>query len=360
MTAPEFSARRAALAEALGPHTAEVMLVSSPASIRYLCGFTGSNGLLLAGSGKAVLLTDPRYTIQAGAETDCEVAIAKGPLYEAASRLIARRRWRRVGIDQTRITYGAYVELGKFFPGNAVLLPVPALVEPLRAVKSAGEAELIRRSVQTNSLAFDRAIRHLKAEATENDVAAEIEYQMRLAGAEKPAFETIVAAGARSALPHAQPTSERLGTNRLLLIDMGAVQSGYCSDMTRTLHLGKPGPKSRKLYKAVLEAQLAAIDAVRHDVRADAVDRAARRVLRAHGFDKQFVHSTGHGLGLEIHEPPRIGKRDKTRLVAGMAITIEPGVYLEGYGGVRIEDTVLVTATGCEVLTPTSKEFLAV
>jgi Xaa-Pro aminopeptidase len=180
---------------------------------------------------------------------------------------------------------------------------------------------------------------------------------MRSLGAEKAAFETIVASGPRTALPHAQPTSNVLAVNQLLLVDMGALQSGYCSDMTRMLHLGTPSLKSRKLYRAVLEAQLAAIDSVREDVTAASVDQKARAVLKSHGFEKYFVHSTGHGLGLEIHEPPRLGKRDKTRLKAGMVVTIEPGAYIQGTGGVRIEDTVLVTANGCEILTPTSKEL---
>jgi Xaa-Pro aminopeptidase len=182
---------------------------------------------------------------------------------------------------------------------------------------------------------------------------------MRRHGAEKASFDTIVAAGARSALVHAQPSAEPLGSDQLLLIDMGATRNGYVSDMTRTVFLGTPGRKVRKMYDSVLMAQLAGIAAVREGVTAEQVDRATRRVLRADGLDKAFVHSTGHGLGLEIHEPPRLGKKDQTRLRAGMTITIEPGVYVEGFGGIRIEDTVVVTAGGCEVLTPTTKEFIA-
>lgn len=195
---------------------------------------------------------------------------------------------------------------------------------------------------------------------TEKDLAAEIEFQQRKFGADGPAFESIVAAGPRSALPHARPTSERLGANRLLLMDTGALQSGYCSDMTRVVHLGTPSGKAKRLYKAVCEAQLAAIDALKPKITAAAVDKAARDVLRRHGLADAFLHSTGHGLGLEIHEPPRLGRKDKTRLEAGMVITIEPGAYVEGFGGVRIEDTVLITAGGCEILTPTSREFLVV
>lgn len=191
----------------------------------------------------------------------------------------------------------------------------------------------------------------------EQDLAAELEYRMRRLGAEKPSFETIVAAGVRSALPHAQPTAARFATGDLVVVDMGALEDGYCSDMTRMLFFGSPGAKVKRAYRAVREAQLAAIDAVRPGQAAARIDRAARTVLKAYGLDRAFVHSTGHGLGLEIHEPPRIGKRDKTRLEAGMAITIEPGVYLEGFGGIRIEDTVVVTTQGCEILTPTSKEL---
>jgi Xaa-Pro aminopeptidase len=180
---------------------------------------------------------------------------------------------------------------------------------------------------------------------------------MRRLGAEKPSFGTIVAAGARSALPHAQPTAARLMPGDLVVVDMGAFQDGYASDMTRMLSVGAASAKVKRMYRAVLEAQLAAIDAVRGGVATVRVDTAARRVLAGYGLDRAFIHSTGHGLGLEIHEPPRLGKRDRHRLRPGMAITIEPGAYIEGFGGVRIEDTVVVTETGCEILTPTSKDL---
>jgi Xaa-Pro aminopeptidase len=257
-----------------------------------------------------------------------------------------------------RIPYAAYSELQGNLRLGASLKPVTNVVERLRMVKSATEVQLIRQSVTTNSHAYDRAVARLKPSSTEADFAAELEYQMRRLGAEKAAFETIVAGGPRSALPHARPTSEALAPDRLLLVDMGALQAGYCSDMTRMMHLGRVGAKAKKLFKAVLEAQLAAVDAVREGVAAFRVDRKARQVLKAFGYDKLFIHSTGHGLGLEIHEPPRLGKGDNTKLESGMVVTIEPGAYIEGFGGVRIEDTVVVTRNGCEVLTPTSKELL--
>jgi Xaa-Pro aminopeptidase len=211
--------------------------------------------------------------------------------------------------------------------------------------------------VNTNSRAFEQTIARVRPGMSERDLASELEYRMRRLGAEKPSFETIVASGVRSALPHAHPTAARLTPGDLVVVDMGAFQDGYASDMTRMLSVGAPNAKGKRMYRAVLEAQLAAIDAVRPGVTTVSVDRAARRVLAGHGLDHCFIHSTGHGLGLEIHEPPRLGKRDRRRLCPGMAITIEPGAYIDGFGGVRIEDTVVVTESGCEILTPTPKDL---
>jgi Xaa-Pro aminopeptidase len=194
---------------------------------------------------------------------------------------------------------------------------------------------------------------------TETALAAEIDYQSRKLGADGPSFDTIVAAGERAALPHARPGAAKIGAG-MLLIDMGAFLNGYASDMTRMLHIGLATAKYKRAYRAVLEAQLASIAAVRPGATAASIDRAGRRVLLGYGLEREFIHSTGHGLGLEIHEGPRLGKSDKTKLETGMAITIEPGVYIEGWGGIRIEDTVLVTGYGCEILTPTSKDLVEV
>jgi Xaa-Pro aminopeptidase len=228
----------------------------------------------------------------------------------------------------------------------------------MRMIKTDDEIARIRRSVLTNSEAVEKTVGSIRPGVSESAIAAELEFKMRRLGAEKAAFETIVAAGQRTALPHAQPTSQKLANDELLLIDMGACQNGYMSDMTRTLFVGRPDRKIRSMYKAVLNANLAAIDSVREGATAGQIDHKARQVLESEGLGKSFVHSTGHGLGLEIHESPRIGKKEATRLEAGMVITIEPGAYIRGFGGIRIEDTVLVTRHGCEVLTPTSKELI--
>jgi len=353
----EFEQRRQTVAAGLAGHKLDGLLVSFGPNLRYLSGFTGSNALLLVTPVRSILFTDPRYTIQAGQESTCQVHISKGPLVPDMVAAIARLRLRRVGYEPAMMSVEAYQTFEAKVPAKASLVAVKGWIEDLRTVKSPSEIARIRRSVETNSQAFEQGVARVKPGMKEQDLAAELEYRMRRLGAEKPSFETIVAGGERSALPHAQPTAARFANGQLIVVDMGALQDGYCSDMTRMLFLGTPGTKVKRTYKAVLEAQRAGIDAVRAGARSASVDAAARKVLRGYGLDKAFVHSTGHGLGLEIHEPPRLGKRDKSRLKAGMAITIEPGVYLEGFGGIRIEDTVLVTEKGCEILTPTSKEL---
>lgn len=356
----EFEQRRQTVASGFAEHKLDGLLISFGPNLRYLSGFTGSNGLLLVMPEKSLLFTDPRYTIQASQESTCQVKISKGPLVTDIVLAIAKMGLKRVGYEPALMSCDAYESVASHVPGRTSLVGVRGWIEELRTIKSAGEIELIRRSVNTNSKAFEQAVAGVRPGMKEQDLAAGLEYRMRRLGAEKPSFETIVAGGVRSALPHAQPTAARFRTGDLVVVDMGALQEGYCSDMTRMLFLGSPGPKVKRMYKAVLEAQLAGIDAVRAGARTAAVDGAARRVLKGYGLDRAFIHSTGHGLGLEIHEPPRLGKRDKGRLKAGMAITIEPGVYIEGFGGIRIEDTVLVTERGCEILTPTSKELRVV
>jgi Xaa-Pro aminopeptidase len=235
---------------------------------------------------------------------------------------------------------------------------VSGLVERLRMVKSPEEVATIRASVKLNSAALEQAMGRFKVGMTEVDLAAEIDYRMRLLGADGTAFDTIVASGQRSALPHAHPTGHPIEADELLLIDMGATVAGYASDMTRCYVVGKATAKIRRIYKAVLDSQLAALALLKPGITCARLDQAVRKVLRGHGLDKLFVHSTGHGLGLEIHERPRIGKKELVKFEAGMTVTIEPGVYQEGTGGVRIEDTVVVTERGCEVLTPTKKDLV--
>lgn len=360
----QYQQRRQTVAAGLEERKLDCLLIAFSPNLRWLSGFTGSNGALLIlpenGPGNSILFSDPRYRIQAAQEADCKIRIAKGSLVLEVVASLIKAGVKRIGDEPARMTCDVFDSIHSRLPMGASLEPVAGWIEELRMQKSAAELALIKRSVDTNSRAFEQGVARIKSGISERDLAAELEYRMRRLGAEKPAFETIVAAGVRSALPHAQPTGARLAPGDLVVVDMGAFQDGYASDMTRMLSVGTPNAKVKRMYRAVLEAQLAAIDAVRPGVTAVSVDTAARRVLAGFGLDHCFIHSTGHGLGLEIHEPPRLGKRDRHRLRPGMAITIEPGAYIEGFGGVRIEDTVVVTANGCEILTSTPKELRVV
>jgi Xaa-Pro aminopeptidase len=237
-------------------------------------------------------------------------------------------------------------------------LAIDGMAESLRAKKDVDEIARIREAARVGSQVMEEAIGLVRPGITELDIAAEIGYRMRRKGASGESFEAIVAAGPRSALPHARPTARKIGRNELVVLDLGAILRRYCSDLTRTVHVGKASARASQWYHAVLEAQQAAIDALKPGVTCGAVDAAARNVLQGKGLGRYFVHSTGHGVGLEIHEGPRIARDQKTRLQAGNVVTIEPGVYVEGVGGIRIEDDVLVTPRGAEVLTTTTREFL--
>ncbi len=352
----EHEQRRDKLRSTLRLYRANGWVVTALPNVRYLSGFTGSNAVLLLSAERAILFTDPRYQTQAAQECDCDVKIVKGPLLIEVARWIQRLRLMSLAFEQNRISYDDYGQL-KELGIRVRLKPVGGVIESLRLIKSDAEIATIQASVQLNSAALQQALRRFKSNMTEVDLAAEIDYRMRRLGADGSAFETIVASGERSALPHARPTDRPIRPDELLLIDMGASVAGYASDMTRTFAVGKLDTKKRRMHSAVLESQLAAVHAVRPGVTCAYVDGTARRVLRGFGMEKLFIHSTGHGLGLEIHERPRIGRKEATKLEPGMVITIEPGVYQEGLGGVRIEDTVVVTASGCRILTPTPKEL---
>jgi Xaa-Pro aminopeptidase len=350
--------RRERLWAALGAYDekCDAMLVTSPHNVRYLTGFTGSNGLAVVAPGETWFFTDPRYTFQAAQEVTGRVKAVKSPLLQNAISLVERKKWRRLAIEADHLRVSQVEVLQEKASKRQEFLSRGGVIERLRMVKSEEELAAIRQSVLTNSRALDESLDRLKVGMTEAELATEIEYLMRKLGAEKPSFDTIVAAGERSALPHARPTRAPIGRG-VLLIDMGAFQDAYASDMTRTFFVGTAPREMKRIYGAVLESQLAAIDAVRPGVAAAKIDRVARQVLKRHGLEKAFMHSTGHGLGLEIHEPPRLGRKEKTKLEIGMAITIEPGAYVEGVGGVRIEDIVVVTEKGCEILTPTPKQL---
>jgi Xaa-Pro aminopeptidase len=344
------------------------LLVTHLPDLRYLCGFTGSSAALAITRFKAQLFTDGRYKMQAAEEV-------KGARVEivAMSVSVAAVQWLAVqpgapssisaaGFDPAWTTVADLERLKANLPARfrrSFLVPLAApLVEPLRMVKDEDELATMTEAALIGCRLFEHMLGFLRPALKEIEVAAELEHQARLVGAEGMSFETIIASGARSALPHGRATATPLPRRGFLTLDFGIIHKGYCSDMTRTVYLGKPRADERRAYQAVLEAQEAAVAAVAAGVRTGDVDEAARSVLRREGLAEAFSHSTGHGVGLEIHEPPRIGAGQTARLQQGMVVTIEPGIYLAGRFGIRIEDMVAVTRTGGEVLTPAPKALI--
>jgi Xaa-Pro aminopeptidase len=340
------------------------LLVTHLPDLRYLCGFTGSSAALAVTRRAGRLFTDGRYKAQAAEEVKgAQIQIvSSSPAVSAVEWLAAQPGAKVAGFDPARTTVAELARWKAALPAGLrrnflIALPAP-LVEPLRLVKDEEELALIGKAALLGCRLFDHILGFIRPGIQETEVAAELEHQARLEGAEGMSFETIVASGARSALPHGRATTTPLPRRGFLTLDFGIILGGYCSDMTRTVYLGKPRARERAAYEAVLEAQQAGVQAVRSGARCEEVDEAARGVLRKAGLAEAFSHSTGHGVGLEIHEPPRIGAGQKTRLRAGMVVTIEPGIYLGGEFGIRIEDMVAVTLAGSRVLTPAPKALI--
>jgi len=349
------SARLRALLSDLG---ADALLVSHLPNLRYLCGFSGSAGLLLVERTKSTLFTDSRYTFQAREEVSgAQIRIAKkGILRAVADALRGRRRGFRVAYSAPHMTVA---EKRLLVRGSGVRWVADGhVVEKLRAVKDDEELTRIRKAAILISDVFCRTLPLIRPDVSELELAAEIEHEIKRGGGSGPSFETIVASGPRSAWAHARPTSKLLKKSELVVLDQGAIIGGYCSDMTRTVHLGRASARARSLYQAVRDAQRAGKQVIRPGATAGDVDRAARASLKSSQLDRYFTHSTGHGLGLEVHEMPRLGKGEETVLREGMVLTVEPGVYLEGFGGIRIEDDVVVTANGYIDLTTAPRDFL--
>lgn len=334
------------------------LLITHLPDVRYLCGFTGSNAALAITRFKARLFTDGRYRDQAAEEVQAaQVEVAFGPVAVVAVQwLAAEPHVASVGFDPVTTTVADLTRFKAALPARlrrSLLTPLPAsMVVPLRLVKDEDELAVMRQAALLGCRIFDHMLGILRPGIPETEVAAELEYKARLLGAEGMSFETIVAAGQRSALPHGQPTASLLPRRGFVTLDFGIILKGYCSDMTRTVFLGSPKSDERDAYQSVLDAQEAAVAVVGPGVRCGDVDEAARGILRSRGLADAFTHATGHGVGLEIHEAPRVGAGQTVRLAAGMVITIEPGIYLPGRFGIRIEDMAVVTRSGAEVLTP--------
>jgi Xaa-Pro aminopeptidase len=340
------------------------LLVTHLPDVRYLCGFTGSSAALAVTRRAARLYTDGRYKAQAAEEVAAAAVeiVANSPAIASVQWLAAQRGVDFAAFDPANTTVADLTLLKAALPSGqrrSYLSALPApLVQKLRLQKDDDELALMREAALLGCRLFDHILGFIRPGLTELEVAAELEYRARLLGADAMSFETIVASGVRSALPHGRATAATLPRRGFLTLDYGVILKGYCSDMTRTLYLGKPRPNERSAYEAVLEAQESAVAAVTAGASCAEVDEAARGVLRKAGLADAFSHSTGHGVGLEIHEPPRIGAKQTTRLESGMVVTIEPGVYFAGEFGIRIEDMVAVTRNSGQVLTPSPKALI--
>jgi Xaa-Pro aminopeptidase len=330
-------------------------------NLRYLCGFTGSNGLLLFLAGRRVFFTDGRYTQQARQEVKgARVMIARGPLLTEVGKFIDKLSSAAVGFESDLTTVATAAQMKQLVHRRIEWKPSSGLLMRQRVIKDSEELKHIRAAVRLGARVYQQAVKSIRPGVRETDIAGKLEFAARQAGADGMSFETIVAAGKRGALPHGRASNQPIPRRGFVVVDSGVILRGYCSDMTRTVHLGHAGRVERRWYEAVLEAQLVGIAAVRPGATAGEVDEAVRSVLRKANLDRYFTHSTGHGVGLEIHEPPRLGKNEEERLAPGMVITIEPGIYVPGKGGIRIEDMVVVTDKGCDVLTPVTKHLLEI
>ena len=343
------------------------LLVTHLPDVRYLCGFTGSSAALAVTRRGCRMFTDGRYIAQAAAEVSgAKVEIVPSAPAVAAVQWLAAQvavdaGGASVGFDSAQTSVAELERFKAALPGRLrrkLLTPVKSVVEPLRWLKDEDELAIMAEAAKLGDDLFEHLLGFIRPGLTEVAVAAELEYQARLRGAEGMSFESIVASGARSALPHGRASEARLPRRGFLTLDFGVILKGYCSDMTRTVCLGKPSAREREVYEAVLEAQEAAVAAVAAGAECGAVDEAARNVLRRAEMAEAFSHSTGHGVGIEIHEGPRIGAGQKDKLAPGMVITIEPGAYFAGEFGVRIEDMVAVTRIGGNVLTRSPKALI--
>jgi len=365
--------RHARVREALDALGLDALIVTPPTNIRYLSNHVGSAGILVLASNAVHLLIDFRYqeSVRALQESDnacpdLRVREVPASYEEALVNCLAEIGASSVGFEGAHVTVARYDWWRETIASRHLdvsLRSTDRIVEAVRMIKDSSEVDTLREAARRLDLVVPAALASVKAGATERDIAATIESAMREAGYERTAFDTIVASGPHSAMPHYRAGSRTLAPGDLVVLDFGGVLDGYCCDLTRTVSIGEPSPASRRLYDSVRDAHTAALAAVRPGIDASAVDAAARNVLIDRGLGDAFGHGTGHGLGLDVHEEPRVGKPradlPPVTLSAGMVFTIEPGAYLPGFGGVRIEDDVLVTESGCEVLTRVPRELLS-
>lgn len=332
----------------------EAIVITSSQNLYYFSGFTGGEGLLVFTPEKKYIIVDGRYTIQAKEQTrDFEVIEYKTLPY----KIIADMRFDKIGFEDRTISYNSFKMMSRAMPA-VTTIGVSDELNEYRKVKSEEECKIIRRAEQIGDMAFEHILPFIKPGITEREIALELEYFMKKQGASGLSFDTIVAVGERSALPHANLTDKKVEEGKVVLMDYGCVYDGYCSDMTRTVAVGYADDKTKNIYDIVLKAQLAAINSIKAGVYNREVDKVARDIITDAGYGENFNHSLGHGVGLEIHEQPNLSPRSEDILKIGNVVSVEPGIYVEGFCGIRIEDIVMVTDNGCENFTRSPKDLI--
>ncbi|MDO9575788.1 MAG: Xaa-Pro peptidase family protein [bacterium] len=328
----------------------QALIVTDQTNIRYLTGYRGDNGVLLVTEEEVTLITDSRYEESSKQEVKgAEIVITNDGIFEKLMMLSQFKKIKKVGFERENIKYSTHEKLKQSLKDKE-LIPVSNLVEELRTKKDEGEIKLIKKACGIGNMVLQEVLKKISLRSTEKDISAEIEFLIKRYGGDKQSFDTIVAAGDNSALPHAIPTDRKIDNENILLIDMGVFCNDYASDMTRTFLLRK-GEKEKEIYRIVSEAQKRAIEALKAGIELKEIDRIARDYISDNHYGKNFGHSLGHGVGLSVHELPRVSNKSTYKAEEGMVFSIEPGVYIPGYGGVRIEDLILITQTGYEVIT---------
>lgn len=338
----------------------EALLITNPINRKYMTGFTGSAGAALVTADHAVLFTDFRYMTQAPQEAKAyEVIEHQIPFIETVRQYLQENHIQELGFEETDISHAVYRSYAQALQGIK-LVPIEGMVEELRAVKDETELQIMQEAAALADRSVEHILDYIKPGVTEKDIALELEFFMRKNGAHSSSFDIIVASGERSALPHGVASDRILQNNEFVKMDFGALYKGYCSDITRTVMLGSPSAKHQEIYDIVLEAQLHALEHIKPGMTGREADALTRDIIKRYGYNDYFGHGTGHGIGMEIHEAPRLSMTSDQILKPGMTVTVEPGIYLPDFGGVRIEDDIVITDVGIKKLTHASKNLIAI
>jgi Xaa-Pro aminopeptidase len=345
--------------EILQKLTMDAVIISNGNNMYYVSGFAGETGYVYISAKRHAVITDFRYTIQAEMEAEGYevITIGKGGYEEAINEMLRADQINRLGFEAEDMLYATYHKLKESLMVKE-LVPVGDEITRLRRIKTPQELEYIKRAEAIGDEVFTDILDYIKPGKTELEIAARMEYLLKVKGAQKSSFPAIVASGINSSMPHAVPTQKKIEKGDFLTMDFGCVYEGYCSDMTRTIVIGKADAKQKEVYNTVLKAQLAVLDFIKAGYTGREVDQVARDIIYGAGYEGCFGHGLGHSVGLFIHESPRLSPSEEEVILAGMTETVEPGIYIKGFGGVRIEDLVVVTETGCENFTHSEKKFI--